>query len=279
MKKSDTHELVIKRRIAKGDKEAGKLLLSLIMKTPKTDDLVPEEDEALIRNAVRKIIKEDPVFALEVVMRPSGTTGLTLRGVAEVLDAVVGQIEDPVVAREVIDATINRNRQVEILRARGDLPSSAADVVDQTVILSTIITDIHNEENFEQMFWLRAWAHKLKDREDWDEILEMEVGNTTIKGLLVIAITLEGKLGANWSIEDITGDAFDEVGIDFAEGFDLLNEMIENQTLPEVTAIELERIKRNMAEKSEAAEKAPLTVAEEVAAVTAATVEDDEFKL
>lgn len=158
-------------------------------------------------DSIRALVRTSPVSALELLRRP-GESSLTRMGEANLLDEVVGRYEDPAVAREVIDNHLTRERQIELIAARGDLPSSAALVVDQDVVFEALLRELADDlgeehpnpveadlENgvvtrHEQVdpFVIRAWAFKYHERHDWPELLLRLVGEFTVREHLVIAI-------------------------------------------------------------------------------------------
>jgi len=158
-------------------------------------------------DSIRALVRTSPVSALELLRRP-GESSLTRMGEANLLDEVVGRYEDPAVAREVIDNHLTRERQIELIAARGDLPSSAALVVDQDVVFEALLRELADDlgeehpnpveadlENgvvtrHEQVdpFVIRAWAVKYHERDDWEELLLRSVGGLTVCEHLLVAI-------------------------------------------------------------------------------------------
>lgn len=158
------------------------------------------------RDEIRALVLTNPITALERLRHP-GESGLTRMGEANVLDEVVGTFSDPAAARRVLDANLTRERQVELIATRGDLPSSAALVVDQNVVFEALLRelteeigeyrsaledaiedDIPVEPTRVESFVIRAWALKYRDRDDWAELLLRSVGGLTVREHLVIAI-------------------------------------------------------------------------------------------
>lgn len=232
------------------------------------------------RGDVRALVRSNPDVAFAIVALPKEKSGLTDRGAADVLEALVGEFSDEAEVRGRINAAIKTKRQVELMQARGDLPSSAADVISPEVVISAIFEDLANEEWYEKLFTLRAWAMKLKDRADWQEILETEVDEGwTVFDHLVAAVFLcaSGDENSFDGVPEIEPDRYDEVGLDRAVAEERLREMAHMRRLPRIKASELTKIRLRLAEKRKALEQAPRTLAEQTAAAADAVVEDDEL--
>ncbi len=257
--------------LVRGGRDGAEVLLGLV-----------DPARAGDREQVSALVLADPRSAFAIVAQPKEVTGLTPRGAADVLDGLVGVFTDPEEARRRMDEAITPERQAEILQARGDLPSSAADVADPDVLLMTIMRDTadgFDDEAF-WMFWLRAWALKLKDRFDWPEILEMEIDDDrTVRDFILAAVYIDAGLDDDESIDDISPDLFLEVGIDSDEGARRLQELEEDGRLPVMNDTDLERVRRRMAERRLEFERAVRTLTEQAADAAAAAAEEDEFKL
>jgi len=134
------------------------------------------------------IIMRSPERAL-ALLQFSDELGLTPRGASDALDEVVGVIPDPAEARRLMESHLTYDRAEELLRGRGDLPSTAAMLVGKETIVRVIAADIDGTEGeAEKMFRIFVWAEKLKDRDDWDEILEERIGEQTIRWHLIMFI-------------------------------------------------------------------------------------------
>lgn len=236
------------------------------------------------RSGLRALVRANPKAALTVLNKPGSETGLSDRGAADVLDAVVGEFGDPDEVRGEIEASVRPQRQVELLRARGDLPSSAADVVDPSVVLTAVFDEVQEaasyvgslddgviDDRVEQQLTLRSWAVKLRDRDDWDEVLEMEVGSWTVFHHLLVAIFLEQRhnivrktdSGARYlALEEIPADLFDQVGIDPAEAVEVLQEMLDDGQMPDIDDVDVQAIRLAMGEKRKVLDAAPRTLAD-----------------
>jgi hypothetical protein len=134
------------------------------------------------------IITRIPERAL-ALLQFSDELGLTLQGASNVLDEVVGVIPDPAEAHRLMMSHLTDDRLLELLLGRGDLPSTAATLVDKETIVRVIAADIDGAEGeAEKMLRVFVWAEKLKDRDDWEEILEERIGGETIRWLLIMFI-------------------------------------------------------------------------------------------
>jgi hypothetical protein len=81
------------------------------------------------------------------------------------------------------------------MRAQGaDVPSAIAMIADPEVVFAAMMDDVFHESDDEDVshFLLLSWASKLKDREDWQEMLEAEIEGTrrTLREMLITSIVI-----------------------------------------------------------------------------------------
>lgn len=153
----------------------------------------------LVRNGdrpedrMRALAKKDPAGALALV---SANSGIALRKRADLADEFIGEIGDDTKANEFITAHLTEADQAELLIARQDLPAALVLVVNAKIVIDAIRRDIGALELTEAWyaiaFLLRSWALKLKDRTDWEDLLEEEIlDGTPLRNHLLLAAALE----------------------------------------------------------------------------------------
>lgn len=247
---------------------------------------------------IRALVWANPVSALERLRR-SGEAGLTRMGEASMLDEVVGQYADPAIARSVINENLTRERQIELVAARGDLPSSAAFVVDPEVVFEALLRELKEnvgesdraEDDFggdtivghpeADPFVILAWAHKYRERDDWTELLDRVIGEYTVRDHLLIAIwndagcpqvfdeppeaTSHGEGDDEDDGEDegphgrLTDDLFDVVGLDSDEARNALSALISDGRAMRLSREAIDEAKSAIAERRRLRETAPLS--------------------
>lgn len=124
----------------------------------------------------RALMRQNPVAAIQCL--ESGGAGLTAKGNADALDEVIGAIGDDTRATQLIADHMTSGRLVELMAAQGELGSAVILVADPNLVIQAIMEDIGSGavgDDANSLYCLRAWALKLKDRKDWDEILEHEI--------------------------------------------------------------------------------------------------------
>lgn len=223
---------------------------------------------------VTALVQNDFRGALALLQRPPAETGLTLRGAADVLDEVVGQFTDPREARDAMAQHLTSERRVELLAGRGDLPSSAALVADADDVFAAMLADLEDDADEEtNAFLLRAWMQeKLRDREDYADFLQREVGGRTIRDHLLALVYYEAKHvmhvqsnkendrpSARLVIKSVTDDVFDDLGIDVEEGRAALRELV-RQGMPDLNAEAVGHAGKRLAERRRKFREAPTTV-------------------
>lgn len=124
----------------------------------------------------RALMRQNPVAAIQCL--ESGNTELTTKGNANALDEVIGAIGDDMRATQLIAEHMTPSRLVELMAAQGELGSAVILVADPDLVIQAMMEDIGSGafgDDANSLYCLRAWALKLKDRKDWDEILEREI--------------------------------------------------------------------------------------------------------
>ena len=261
----------LERRLEQGGKLAASVLVDLVQADPRKGDSPEARTDARARRrAAMDVVRARPELGLAVLQSPKEITGLNDSGAAKILDELVGFYEDPDEARELLDNNIQPDRQVELLQARGDLPAAAADTVRPDVVLAAIFTDIE-DGRLESMLVLMSWAMKLKDRDDWEDILRMEVGELTVFDWLVGAVALHAK-----QVDSVTADMWVEVGVDPDEGHEAFEELDAAGVVLDIDPEDLEEVKVRLGELRREAEAEPI-LADKAASAVEDLAEADEL--
>lgn len=140
----------------------------------------------------RALMRQNPVAALQCL--ESGAIGLTAKGKADALDEVIGAIGDDTRAAQLVADHMTPSRLVELMVAQRELGSAIILVAGQDLVIQAMMEDIESEiisDDANSLYCLRAWALKLKDRKDWDEILEREISDRPLFDWLVWASWLD----------------------------------------------------------------------------------------
>jgi hypothetical protein len=218
------------RTLRGGSKEGAKILMD-------ADPLGPSTEEGRV---ARDAVRMDPGAALALVNLPSSVTGLSLTGRRHALDTTIGLIGDDATAREMIENYVRADEAVELLRAGGDVFSAAALVAPPKVLLAALFgalvedlgADTEADLFLERVLVLERWAHNLKDRADYAEILAAEVGSWTVKHLLVAGLAIRYGVPFNEHAGSAPGSAGDipygvlvDVGLDTEDLDDLIQEI------------------------------------------------------
>jgi hypothetical protein len=182
--------------LAKGGESAGELLGVLAAKAsgvdPKDADGEPVGSETVAE--IKKAVQANPEHAL-MVLASSDACGLSLRGRSQALDAVIGLIGDDEASAEMVLGQFTASSLAALMRAQGaDVPSAIAMIADPEVVFAAMMDDVFHESDDEDVshFLLLSWASKLKDREDWQEMLEAEIEGTrrTLREMLITSIVI-----------------------------------------------------------------------------------------
>ncbi len=136
-----------------------------------------------------RIVRANPVAVIQHIQ--DHNVGLTLKGNADALDEVIGAIGDDARATELITSHMTQERLVELLAAQGELGSAAILLVEQKLLIRALAENLDKNDDAINLYFLKAWALKLKDRGDWGEILELEISNRTLFDWLVWACWVE----------------------------------------------------------------------------------------
>lgn len=125
-----TSAIVLKQQMADPGK-AGSLMKLL---------LAPKGTEG--RQEVMDLVKAEPQLALAALQHGDQALGLTPRGSADVLEEVIGAVGEDAAAAHLVEQNLTPERVAELLAARGDLPSAAAEVATLQQLIDAIREDV-----------------------------------------------------------------------------------------------------------------------------------------
>lgn len=270
--------------LASGGRAAGEILSALGAvasgRNPMDDNGNPVDQDTI--REIKKAVGNDPGTAL-TILSSDNTTGLSCFGRAQALDAVIGLVGDDEASAEMVRARFTSSMLVDIVRAQGDLLSAIAMIAEADIVFDAMLSDAFDTEDREHFshFVLLSWAAKLKDREDWGDMLEQEVEGAmrTLREVIISSIMFvhhpfdevvdDGDLhdGEYADEEDVTLSAevvemFGRYGIEV----DSFEEISEYQI--EVDDDELEEARRRYTLRRAALRSAPLREAEHAASAT-----------
>lgn len=236
-----------------------------------------------------------PAYALALIANHTDM-GLTLRGAADCLDLVVEQVEVGEV-RALLEGNLTDDQRAELLGGRSDLFSSAVHLASIPDVIRAIGFDIG--ETFSETdptgegasLAVRAWAYKLKDREDFNEILNAEIGGRSVREHLLTNIYFEHIYGQpvtdeldevddpngepdsiSVTVHDLSPSIFDDLGLDPDEDREVLLQLIEDNEFEDFDFEELQAARIERSNRHAAVETMEKTTN---AAQSAASVADD----
>jgi len=280
--------------LVQGGHNAGLLLYILAAKSSgviPTDDRGQPVDEATVTE-IKRAVRAQPQTALAILANDV-STGLSPIGKAKALDAVIGLVGDDERSTVMVRDQFTPSTLIEIMRASGDLPSAVALIADQRVVFEAMIKDAFAGSELpkdridlgEYSFILLSWARNLKDRKDWEEMLDLEVGESgrTLREFVVSSIHFihrpfrkedleeeEKEAGFEGEVDDEDGSRF---SLDAIETFaqygievDSFEEMRDYCTI--VVRGELEEARRHYTQRQATLKTSALQEAEEAASAT-----------
>ena len=217
----------------------------------------------------RAMIRSNPAGALAILSDREGNQ-LSLWQSANLLDEIVGQIQDPLAAADLIRGHVSDGYLEEMLAVRGDLPASAVEVVDVERLIGAMLRDIGVGELDvpARALVFMVWSLKAKDRADWDELKEVEIDGLTVTDLILLALQSE--------FNDLTPDVFETHGLDCIEGRQRLRELRRERA--GLDQIDVERARKALGKLAEVAERDDQlgSLASAAAAAVVAAAEEDE---
>lgn len=265
---------------------------------------------ALVRQAVR----DNPKSALALIALPSKESGLTSVGRGRVLDFVMAEFP-PEEARVMVEEALLHEDRITILAAHGDLPHAAADVLAIDDVLAAMLQDAldvqarddagflkddSSDESLDELMRdsatltmmlrcgvVKSWLYKLKDREDYDELLECAIdGDLTVRDMALVAIATENGVYGEEAFEmideddpepfgdDLTNDMFETLGINPDEARERLVVLFREGVLDEINEDMIHLAKAAIAKRHQRIDETPSVtreVAQEAAAIASAS--------
>jgi hypothetical protein len=173
--------------------------------------------------AAREAVAADPTTAIAVV-RDTGL--LTLSGRANVLDQVIGDIGDDEKAAKLLtdskEGMLTREQTIELLSARGGLPSTLALIVPDDVLEEAIQLNLQGVGAGQRNFLLLEWVLIIRDRPGFEKFLK----RAGLRDVIIRAIRfVHGNQGARIAdVEDAYGIDFEQLGWSELLGFSTLGE-------------------------------------------------------
>lgn len=229
--------------LKQADEEAGELLSALVADARGVAKVTiidehgnPIEGEAKegYLKSIREAVKQNPGTALAVIDKEQSKTGLSPMMAARAIDQVIGLGASDEETTERIKDKVRGARIIELLESFGDLDSSLALIAGQDLVFDAMVGNSFDVEDSGLVYFrLLGWARKLKEREDWEEMLDRKVGATheTLEYEILRAIfCLHADRGSLVSdryddeevdSDEITvpADLFEECGVDPASNF------------------------------------------------------------
>lgn len=196
----------------------------------------------------RLSLRNDPLSLMESIASVHSRGDLPVPVLARALDETLSFISDAEEAREMLNDHFSPEVQAEFTASHSDLFSCVIQIADPEVVLSALEFDVGSMKYASTSgititvgLLLRAWAANLKERDDWDEILEMEIANTSLRRLLVASVHFDAD-------ESVTDDVWVQVGLDPHQADEIFSEMLEEGTLPKYSDLDVAKAQRRLRE-------------------------------
>lgn len=138
-------------------------------------------------------IRNSPGTALQVLSENSGNLALSVQ--AKAFDEIIGEVGSPARAQALVKANFTQAQITELLAARGGLPSAAVFSLSMEQVVSAMLHDMTDsgakgrEADVVYMaITVLHWVEMLKERKDWPQILELDVGlvDLTVQDLVLL---------------------------------------------------------------------------------------------
>jgi hypothetical protein len=221
------------------------------------------------------MIRERPGEVLNALqLARDGENPLSLPAVARAFENTVTVLSEgpdgTTKARDHLAQHMTPELQSEIQERQGDRLTVGLQVVEPEVILAALALDTKDTSDKQSLtmagFYLLAWADSLREREDWQELLQMQVTKDyTLVQLIVAAAGVSGGT-----------DDLDYLGIDLVD----LN--IDLDEIPRFTELDVAMAKKHLRELRESyeAESSDASVQEQFQSLQQAATElEDEVDI
>ncbi len=183
------------------------------------------------------VVRQDSDKAMRAVARYRDL-GLSQKGAGTVLDLIVDELEAED-ACKLMDEHLTEQQQVELIASFSDRGSSTAIVavmervikamlhdIQQTIELSDEPLDAGDSTYFTSEILL-GWAQKLSYRDDFEEMLDVDMGDYTFKEYIALAVWLtNGAPKSRSGITDLVAGSFDDFGIEDDDGVEILVRLV-----------------------------------------------------
>lgn len=210
------------------------------------------KDSRSRRSAFALMVRTDPVNALRVITTQDPSDQ------PEMMEDAILEIGNDALAVDLIGETLLGPEQAGILALWGDRPSAFAQLASPESISHGIQKlcedgrgkdDTRDDEIAFAAAAIRGLALQIHDRADWEEVLDQEYGDFTLRELLVAAVAEQVE-----AIDDDGSrplDAWVNVGLDPVEAEEIRKGLPED-LFAQLSAENLFRARRTMAERREA---------------------------
>ncbi len=198
------------------------------------------------------MVRDDPKHALQVITRANPADQ------PDMMEDAIQEIGNDATAISLVGETLLAPDQAGILALWGDRPSAFAQIASPEAISHSIHElcvsgrgkdDTRDDEIAFAAAVIRGLALQIHDRSDWEEVLDQEFGDFTLRELLVAAVAEQ--------VEEIDDDgsrpidAWLNVGLDPEEA-ERIRKGLPEDLFAQVSAENLFRARRTMAERREA---------------------------
>jgi hypothetical protein len=149
---------------------------------------------------------------------------------AKLLDDVVAEIDDVSQAYALMIVHMTPARMVELLAEREELSSAAILTCPFETVVDTLVFYFqkHGAEETHHDALLR-WMMKLTEHGDFMDILEQPIGDATVIEHACAAVWAE-----SGSVDMMTADRFEQIGINPEDAFDILSDMFTDGKFPKL---------------------------------------------
>lgn len=241
----------------------------------------------------RLVVRENPGAALAALQQGEEKLGLSQPAAARALDEVLETFHDLGRAREMMDANLMIERQVELIEAGGDLERSAAMIaghdalhitllntlLNSTAFRATLATNVSEnpddddnddaeeddpeqialevtlDTNLDRCVSVFRVARKLTENPCFTELLEADLGGLTLRQILMLAVWDTSDRPSN--AEDVMASLMNEVGLDRDVCMDDLKQLIASQRILELNFEDAERIRQEILIRKNGDDKKP----------------------
>jgi len=200
-------------------------------------------------------VRQNPGSALALLSEMRQQDEMNVGAQSRVMELVVGEISNRNEARSLLLDNMTDDHVRELHAHRGDLPSVMDDVASADDLVETLLLDLNqymSGDSTLNSFYIRGWALKLRDRDDWDELLEKEIFGFTLRDHLIIACYWDSFATGVYDEQyeaDVTDDMFVGLGVDPEEGRERLRELLDEDVVPEINLADLAAFQQSIVDR------------------------------